>query len=148
MKVILIKDVKNFGKKHDIKEVSDGYGRNLLIKKGLAKIATPKDILLVEKEIEKEKEKIAKQNEILQEVAKKIDGSSFEIAVKVGKKEELFEAVSVQKIVEEVNKKGFEINKEQVETKEPIKELGEHIVKLIFKNNIKAEVKIKVIKEK
>lgn len=147
MKVILIKDIKGVGKKYDIKEVSDGYGRNFLIKQGLAKTATPKEVSLLENQKKIEEAKKEKEFDVLKETAQKIEGSVFEIVVKVGKKEELFESISPQKIVEEAKKNGFELKKEQIELNEQIKELGEHLVYIKFKDNIKASVKIKVVKE-
>jgi large subunit ribosomal protein L9 len=148
MKVVLLKDVKNLGKKNEIKEVSNGYGRNFLLKQNLAKIATESEISNARKrenlDLKSKEDEIKKENDIL----KKIAGTEIEIEVKVGKKEELFESVSPQKITEELEKKGFHILKEQVIIEEPIKELGEHSVGIKLKHTELVKIKVKVIKEK
>jgi large subunit ribosomal protein L9 len=148
MKVVLLENIKDLGKKNEIKEVSNGYGRNFLLKQNLAKIATESEISNARKrenlDLKDKENEINKENGIL----KKIAGIEIEIQVKVGKKEELFESVSVQKITEELEKRGFHILKEQVVIEEPIKELGEHSVGIKLKHADIVTVKVKVIKEK
>jgi large subunit ribosomal protein L9 len=148
MKVILIKDVKNFGKKNEIKEVSDGYGRNFLIKQNLAKLATNSEIEIVGKRKKKEELNVVEEVKKEKELIKKIEGLEVEIFVKVGEKEQLFESVSSQKVSEKIKEKGFDVSKEQVVIEHPIKELGEHSVVVKLKHGEEAKVKIKVIKEK
>ncbi len=148
MKVILLKDVKNFGKKNEIKEVSDGYGRNFLIKQNLAKIATDSELRIAEKRRKSEEKNTEQEIKKEEELLKKITGLEIEITVKVGKKEELFESISAQKVSEKIKEKGFEIEKEQIVIKQPIKELGEHDVCIKLKNTEETKIKIKVIKEK
>ncbi len=148
MKIILLKDVKNLGKKFEIKDVSDGYGRNFLLKNNLAKIATEKEINRLKTEKEKEERRREEELKKLKENAKKIDGLILEIGVNVGEKEQLFESISAQKIAEELGKKGFEVRKDQIELDKPIKDLGEHSVKVKFKEDIASEIKLSVVKEK
>ncbi len=148
MKVILLKDVKNFGRKNEIKEVSDGYGRNFLIKQNLAKLVTDSDRQIAEKRIKSEEKNTEQEIKKEEELLKKITGLEIEIAVKVGKKEELFESISAQKVSENIKKKGFEIEKDQIVIKQPIKELGEHEVCIKLKHTEETKIKIKVIKEK
>ncbi len=148
MKVILLEEVKNLGKKFDIKNVSDGYGRNFLLKNNLAKIATEKEISKVRLQKEKEKEKKEKELQKIKEIAEKVDGITLEINVNVGEKDQLFESVSAQKIAEELNKKGFDVKKNQIDLEKPIKDLGKHSVKIKFKEEINSEIKLSIIKEK
>jgi len=61
---------------------------------------------------------------------------------KVGKKEELFESISSQKIAEELKKIGIEIEKKQVDLETPIKKLGAYQVKIKFEHNLEAEIKV------
>lgn len=148
MKVILLSDVKKLGKKNDIKNVSDGYGRNFLLKQNLARIATEKDSAMIEKLKETEKEKKKKEIEKEKEVAKKIDQKKIEMALKVGEKGELFESVTAVKIAEKVKELGFEVNKDQVNLDKPIKSLGTYPVGIKFKEGLEVFIKLTIVEEK
>ena len=147
MKVVLLEDVEKLGKKFEVKEVSDGYARNYLIPKGLAKPAT-KEVLewvKIQKEI---KEKRAEQElKKVQAMATKVDGQEVVIPVKVGEEGQLYESVGAQKIWEELKKLGFGLKKSQIELEKPIKELGEFPVKVKFDHNLEAEIKVIVVEE-
>jgi large subunit ribosomal protein L9 len=148
MKVILLKDIENLGKKYEIKDVSDGYARNYLIPKKLAKIANERNLKWLEKQREKE-EKIAEEElKKVQEIASTIDGQEILIEVKVGDNGQLFESINVQKIYEKLKELGFEIKKNQILLESPIKELGEFPVKIKFPHNLEAEIKVIVVEEK
>jgi len=147
MKVVLLEDVEKLGKKFEVKEVSDGYARNYLIPKGLAKPAT-KEVLewvKIQKEIE---EKRAEQElKKVQAMATRVDGQEVVIPVKVGEEGQLYESVGAQKIWEELKKLGFGLKKSQIELEKPIKELGEFPVKVKFDHNLEAEIKVIVVEE-
>jgi large subunit ribosomal protein L9 len=147
MKVILLKDVENVGKKHDIKEVKNGYGRNFLIKKGLAKAATKESIAWVEAQKEIENKKSEEELKNIQERATNMDGQEVMVPVKVGDENQLFESVNVQKIAEKLKELGFEVKKSQIALDKPIKELGEYPVKIKFEHNLEAEVTVIIIPE-
>jgi large subunit ribosomal protein L9 len=148
MKVILLKDIENLGKKYEIKEVSDGYARNYLIPKKLAKIANEKNLKWLEKQKEKEEKKAEEELKKVQEVASAVDGQEVVIPVKVGEDGQLFESITVQKIYERLKELGFEIKKSQILLESPIKELGEFPVKIKFPHNLEAEIKVIVVEEK
>ncbi len=148
MRVILLKDVKNLGKKDEIKRVSDGYGRNFLLRQNLAKIAGHAEEKMIEKKKKIEEIEMEKQRKEEKETAEKIKNVSLEIKVKAGKKDELFESIGAQKISEKIKEKGFDIEKEQVGIDSPIKELGDYRVKINFKHADSAEIKLKISKEK
>ena len=148
MRVILLQDVEKLGKKYDVKEVKDGYARNFLIARGLAKLATEKELRRVEtrKEIELKKEK--EELEGAQVLASKLDGVELIIPIKIGDEGQLFESINKQKIIEKLKELGFDIKKSQVILEEPIKELGESPVKVSFKHNLEVEIRIIVTEEK
>jgi len=137
-----LQDIETLGKKLDTKEVKDGYARNFLIPKNLVKLATKKSLIW----LETQKEIMAKvAEEELKETEKKVsavDGQEITITTKVGKKEELFESVTTQKISEELKKIGIEVDKKQIDLESPIKKLGEYQVKIKFGHNLEAEVKV------
>jgi large subunit ribosomal protein L9 len=148
MKVILLKDIENLGKKYEIKEVSDGYARNYLIPKKLAKVANEKNLKWLEKQKEKEEKKAEEELKKVQEAASAIDGQEITIPVKVGEDGQLFESINIQKIYEKLKEAGFEIKKNQILLESPIKELGEFPVKIKFPHNLEAEIKVIVVEEK
>lgn len=148
MKVILLQDVEDLGKKYEVKEVKNGYARNLLLPEKLARPATKEAIKWLESQkevIEKEAvEDLAKA----QALASNLDGLEINITVKVGDEGQMFESVNQQKIVEKLKEMGFEVKKSQVSLEEPIKEVGEFNVKLNLDHNLETEIKVVVSGEK
>lgn len=147
MRVILLQDIENLGKKYEVKDVKDGYARNFLIPKGLVKPATEEVLkwLEVQKEIEaKKSEEVLKQ---IQELASAVDDREVIIPVKIGAEGQLFESVNSQMISEKLKELGFDIKKTQIVLEEPIKELGESPIKIKFEHNLEAEIKVIVIKK-
>ena len=147
MRVILLQDVENLGKKYEIKEVKNGYARNFLIPKKLAKPATKEALKWLEMQKEIEEKRAEEELKKVQELATKVDGAEVVIPVKVGEDGQLFEKVGVQKILEKLNEMGFGIKKNQIELPEPIKELGEFPVKIKFSHNLEAEITVVVTEE-
>lgn len=147
MKVILLKDVENVGKKYDVKEVKNGYGRNFLVQKGLAKLATKETLAWVEMQKEIAEKKSEDDLKKIQEKASHMDGQEVIIQVKVGDENQLFESVGAQKIAEKLKELGLEVKKSQIILEKPIKEIGEYPVKIKFEHNLEAEVTIIVTGE-
>ena len=148
MRIILLQDVENLGKKYEVKEVADGYARNFLIPKGLAKPATKENLKWLETQKEIEVKKAEEELKKVEAVATNIDGQEIIIPVKIGEEGQLFESITSQKIYEKLKELGFEIKKSQIDLPEPIKELGEYPVKIKFEHNLEAEIKIIVVEEK
>ncbi|MFC1663761.1 50S ribosomal protein L9 [Patescibacteria group bacterium] len=147
MRIILLKDVENLGKKNEVKEVKPGYARNFLFPKNLAKPATKEALKLLETQREIE---VKKEEEGLKEIQAKaslIDGQEIVIPVKVGDEDQLFESITSQKIFEKLKKLGFEVEKKQIDLPEPIKKIGEWLVKIKFEHNLEAEIKVIVTEE-
>ncbi len=148
MKVILLCDIENLGKKYEIKDVKDGYARNFLLPQKIARPATKQALkwLSDQKEIiEKQAEEDLKK---AQSLASGLDGLELNIAVKVGEEQQLFESINSQKIAEKLKEIGFEIKKSQVKLENPIKELGEFPVNISLDHNLEAEIKLIVVEEK
>lgn len=149
MRVILLQDIENLGKKYDVKEVKDGYARNFLIPKGLAKPATEEVFKWLEVQKEIEAKRAEEELKKAQELATAIDGQEVVIQVKIGKeRDQLFESITSQKISERLKEMGFEIKKDQIDLSEPIKELGEFPVKIKFSHNLEAEIRAIIVEEK
>jgi len=148
MRVILLKDIENLGKKYEIKEVADGYARNFLFPKGLAKKITKETLKWLEIQKEIKAKKAEEELKKVQELASAIDGQEIIISVKIGEKGQLFEEISSQKIFEKLRDLDFNIKKNQIDLEKPITELGEYPVKIKFEHNLEAEIKVIVIEEK
>ncbi len=148
MKIILLQDVENIGKKYEVKEVKDGYARNFLIPQGLIKPATKENLKWLEKQKKLESLKAEEDLKMAQELASRLDGTELNIAVKVGKNNQLFESVTSQLIMEKLKEAGFNIKKKQIALEKPIKELGEFPVKIVLDHNLEAEIIVIVSEEK
>lgn len=148
MKIILTQDVKGTGKKGEIKEVSDGFARNFLIKKGLAIIVT-KDLIVkqVAKETKIKKEKTIAQKQIEKDFSK-VNKKTIVFKEKVNDKDILYAAIDNKRIVEEVfSQLKLKLDKKQVILKETIKNIGNFEVKITFKNFSDAILFISILKE-
>ena len=131
----------------DIKNVADGYGRNFLLPRSLAKIATAG----AEKQAEFLKQKLSKlieaENQNAQAIAEKLKDFVLEIKEKANKSGTLYEGVDISKISRELSQKGIEISEEKIKLSEPIKKLGEHIVILQLTDVVSSEIKLKIDSE-
>ena len=148
MKIVLLEDIDKLGKKYEIKEVADGYARNFLIPKGLAKLATAKNIKMAKIKKEEELRKAEEQLKNVQKIVAKIEGQEITIPLKTGEKGQLFESVTSQMISKKLAQIGFDIKKSQIEISKPIKEIGEYPVKINFEHGLEAEIKVIVTEEK
>lgn len=148
MRVILLQDVDNLGKKFEVKDVKDGYARNFLIPKGLVKIADKKGLEWIAIQKETEEKRAEEELKKIQETASQIDGLEVIIPVKIGEQGQLFEKIDVQNISEKLKELGFDIKKQKIELVQPIEELGEFAVKIKFEHNLESEIRIIVVEEK
>ncbi len=146
MEVILQKDVKSLGKKGDIVNVAEGYGRNYLLPRGLAIEATAGNIKQVKVEKQTQKKKKERVVEEAQAIASRIDGQKLQIATKVGESGKLFGAITSQEISDRLKKQyKVEIDKRRIELPEPIKNLGKYNIKVRIHPKIYAEIIVQVI---
>lgn len=148
MRVILLQDIENFGKKFEIKEVKDGYARNFLLPQGLVKKADRKSLKWLEIQKEIEEKKAEEELKRVQGLASQIDGIEVVIPVKVGEEGQLFEQINNQKISEKLAELGFEVKKERIDLAEPLKELGEFPLKVKFEHNLESEIRVIVVENK
>lgn len=145
MKVIFIKDLKGQGKKGEIKEVKDGYAINFLIKKGYAVKETKESVKILERDNQKEKA-LDEENKIKAEKIKKdLESKTYKFKVKTGEHDKVFGSISAKQIKEELDSK-YNIDKKQIKILNPIQSLGFHEVEIDLYKEIKAKIKIEVIK--
>jgi len=148
MKVILLSDVKNVGKKGEIKEVSDGYARNFLLPKGLAVEATEgnlKHLLDEKKQVRNKEERIKKKSA---ELLNKLSQKMWRIRVKAGSAGKLFGSLTSSHIAEMLSKAtGEDIDRRWIKVKKPIKEIGTHEIDVKLPGGVKGKIKVKIEKE-
>lgn len=146
MKVIFIKDLKKQGKVNDVKEVSDGYAINYLIKNGYAVKYTKTSSDILNKDIEnkkiKEQEDINKANEI----KNKLKNVTLEFKVKCNNGK-VFGSISSKQIHEELAKLGFNVDKKCIKINGSISSLGMHIVTLNLHKKVVGELKVDLIEK-
>lgn len=147
MKIILKDDVKNLGSMGQEIEVADGYGRNYLIPKGLAAIATNGNIKTIKNEISQREKKIANFKVEAGEIAKEIEGISCRLIKKVGENDRLFGSVTSQDIADQLKERGFVIDKKKIAIDTPIKNLGTYNISVKLHPDITANLKVEVVKE-
>lgn len=147
MKVILLQDVENTGKKFEVKEVADGHANNLLIPQGLAKPATKEALAWLETQKELTSKLAEEGLKTAQELASSLDDMEVTITMKVGDEGQLFESVNSQKIAERLKEMGFAVTKNQIKLEQPIKDLGEFPVKVNFEHNLEATISVIIVEE-
>ena len=146
MEVIFIKDLKNQGKKGQIKTVKDGYAENYLIKNGYAVKKTKENLSKLEHENAKKQQEEEKNKAQAQELKKKLAKVILEYKVKTGAGDKVFGSISVKQIKDELQKEGFNIDKSQIKINSPIQSLGFHNVVIDIYPGIDVTIKVHVVK--
>jgi len=145
MKVILTKDIKGTGYAGDIITVSDGYARNYLIPKGLAKEATPHNLAIA-----KQQQKALENRKMLErlsaeEAAKRLKGMRVVVKAKCGEGGRLFGSVTAKEISDAIlAQHGIEIDKKRIALEENIKDLGEATVQIKLHAGISTDIVVSV----
>lgn len=147
MKVILLKDIDDLGKKNDVKNVTDGYARNFLFAKNLAKPATKEALKKLEAEKEIEAQMAEQELKRIEETVSQIDGLELEVIEKMDEGGKLYGAINEVKIAKIFKDKGFNIKKNQIKIPQPIKTAGEYPIIITFDHGLEAEIKIIVAEE-
>ena len=142
MKVILLQDVKNLGKKNTIVNVNDGYFKNYLLPRKLAVIVSTASQKHLENDLDKlaeiEKQKIDNAKDWKQ----KLEKLSLEFSLK-SQKGNAFGSISLKQIIDEIKKHGLEVTKFMFVNYEPLK-IGSFIIKATLYKDIVADVKVLV----
>lgn len=137
MKVILKQDVKKVGKKGEVVNVSDGYGRNYLIARGLAVAVSEKSMAVLKEQKEEEKRQEAIREKEAKALAEKLEGMTFDFRVRSGKEGKVFGSVSTKQIVEKLAAEGITVDKKKFVDTDPIQTLGVTKVRVeLYKNVI------------
>lgn len=145
MKVIYLQDVKGSGKKGEVKNVSDGYARNMLLPKGLAIEANAKNLSELAGKNSSAAHKVEVEKQKAQEIADTISGKTVKAVAKAGTGGRLFGAVTAQNIAECIEKQyGCKIDKKKISLKSEIKNFGTYEADIRLYAGITAKVTVEV----
>ena len=148
MKLLLKEDVDGLGFCGEEVEVKDGYGRNFLIPKGKALLATPNNLKAFNHQKRIVQAKVKKITGIAQEVADKISVATIQIKKKMGDGGKMFGAVTAQEISDLLKAKGIDIDRRKIQIQEPIKKAGEYSIPVKLHPEVTAAIKLTVEGEK
>lgn len=147
MKLILREDVNKLGESGDIVEVKAGYGRNYLIPQGKAMMATEGAL----KQVERMREKAAQRAELTvkkaQDMAERLETLSVTIPVAVGEDDRIHGSVTTQDIADALKERDINIDKRKITLDQDISTLGEYTATISLISEIKAQIKVWVVKE-
>ena len=146
MVVILLKDVKGTGKAGDVVKVSDGYARNMLIPKGLAKEATQGNVRNLEKQKALAEEKRAEEKAAAQKRAEELEKIILTVPSKGGENGKLFGSITSMDIAKALQEQeGITIEKKKIEMPEgPIKQAGTSQIIVKLYQDVSAKIRVKV----
>lgn len=145
MIVILTKDVKGTGKAGEVVKVSDGYARNMLLPKGLAKEATEGNVRNLEKQKAIAAEKLEAQKEAAKKQAEEMSGMTVVIKSKGGENGKLFGSITSKDIAEALEKQeNIKVDKKKIDLPAPIKQTGDTEVTVKLFPEVSATLKVTV----
>jgi len=147
VRVILLKDVESLGSAGEVVQVKDGFGRNFLIPRQEALIATDASVAQFESRRKQHEAVAERERRAADALAKKLETDSLTAQVKVGEEDRLFGSVTVQNVAELLEEKGYEIERRAIHLQDAIRELGVYNVEVRLHPDVKATVKLWVVKE-
>ena len=144
MKVILTKDLDNLGSAGALVDVKTGYGRNYLLPRNLAVLATAKNIRQLEHQKSGILARAAKEKQNMAAIAQKISAIEVKFTRKVGDQNKLFGSVTSKDVHEQLVAQGYPIERKQVHLPEPLKEVGTHEVEVKLHPEVTVKLKVTV----
>jgi large subunit ribosomal protein L9 len=145
MKVILIDEIRGLGSRGDVVNVKDGYARNYLLPKNLAREATPGNVKSVEQERKKWALLAQTEKDAASKAAEAVKGTKVTVQKRVGENGQLFGSVTPNEIADALNAKGLQVDKRRIELAHPIKSLGTHDVEVKLYRDVTAQIQVEVI---
>jgi large subunit ribosomal protein L9 len=147
MEVILKQDVNNLGNRGDVVKVAAGYGRNYLLPQNLAMEANAANKAVIEQMKNSAVRKSAKEKTEAEALVAQLDAISLNFTRKTGENEHLFGSVTSADIAEQLETKGFNIERRKIHLDEPLKSLGDFLVPVRLHREVTAHVKVVVAAE-
>lgn len=148
MKVVLRRNVPGLGQAGDVKDVADGYGRNYLIPRGFAVIATSGVVANAEARKAAERRQLERLDEERRALAQQIDGSSVVVRARAGSQGRLHGSITPAQIAEALGAVvGKSVDRHEIEIADPIRQLGEHTVLVRLAPRVAAKLTVVVERE-
>ena len=147
MKIILLTDQRNLGKRGETVQVKPGYGRNFLLPQGIALEATPSNVKLFEQQRKKIDARLAKEKEVAQEYANRLAGIQVTIPKRVGETGTLYGSVTAGDVAEALEAKGVTVDRRRIDLEGGIKTLGDHPVRVDLHSDVRPEITVSVVAE-
>lgn len=145
MKVVLRQDVEKLGEAGTVQNVSNGYGRNYLIPRGLAVLATEGELKTAAHNLAVKERKVLRQEQQLQSLADKISGQKLSFTARAGDQGRLFGSVTAADIAEQLSRNiKEEIDRRKVVLAEPIRQTGTYAVPVHLVGRLRPEVTVTV----
>ncbi len=149
MKVILQQDVKGQGKKGQMVEVSDGYGRNFLLPRKLAVEATAENVNTMKMQDKAKAARLAEEKAAAQALAERLEGVQVKIKARAGQGGKLFGSITSKEISEELKKQfGLDVGKSKIVLSDPIKSFGAFDVKCKLGSEVSGVIHVLAIEDK
>lgn len=147
MDLILKEDVKNLGFKNDIVKVKPGYGRNYLIPQGMAVLASPSNVKVMQENLRQAAHKAEKMLNDARDLAERIGDMLIEIKAKAGESGRIFGAVTTLQISDALKAKGYDIDRKRITMPAEVKNLGEYEATLTLHKQVSHKVRFQVTAE-
>ena len=148
MKVIFLQDVKGSGKKGEVKNVADGYARNMLFPKNLAAPANAENMNKLNAQKSSEQFRIDTERKNAQESAEKLEGKRVVVKAKAGPNDRLFGSVTAGNVAEEIEKQfGVKIDKKKITLSTDIKNFGSYRAVIKLFSGVSCNIDIEVERE-
>lgn len=147
MEIILRQDVDKLGRFGDVVKVKDGYARNFLIPKELAYAKTPSTMRIIETQKRCRDAQALREIKEAEALASRLGSMSCTIRAKVGQDERLYGSVTSDDIADALREEGIELDKRKIDIEESIRTLGVYLVPVRLCPNVKANLKVWVVKE-
>ena len=147
MKIILTADVDSLGNAGDVVEVKDGYARNFLLPRSVALIANEHNMAVYEKVRQQREAQASRAMREAETLAEGLKEVSCNVAVRAGEEDRIFGSVTAQQISVALSDLGFDINRRAIEIEEPIRALGVYDIPIRLHADVKASVKVWVVRE-
>jgi large subunit ribosomal protein L9 len=144
MEVILKEDVNNLGHRGDVVKVAAGYGRNYLLPQNLAMEANANNKAVIEQMKNSAVRKSAKEKTEAEALVAQLDAVALTFARKTGENDHLFGSVTSSDIAQQLEEKGFTIDRRKIHLDEPLKSLGDFLVPIRLHREVTAHVKVVV----
>jgi len=147
MKVILLKNVKNLGQEGEVVPVQAGYGRNYLIPKGFARVATPGAVRARQDQLRQQIRKRAQERRNAELLRSELEKIVVKVEAKVGQDDRIFGSITAQQVALGLAVQGFKIDRRAINLEEDIRALGVYTVSIKLDRDVRAQVKVQVMPE-